>query len=347
METHYSVHDVVRFKIVEKTGFLKRYLSGTEIQYKNFEADRSDDLDFVVRLGEFTPRNTDCIVLDDKYYIKRDYIFCEEDSYKLAKWKFEISGFESGNMRVSVSSNLSGSFFVSGFIIDSLLRFKLETMGYSVVHASCVSKDGRAIALSSQSGGGKTRIALHLVENEYDFLGDNFLIIKNGRALSFLSPLNVFTYNLSPSIKSSFGFRQNMVLHLKDLVFRASSSRVKIFTKVNPKSVFSQAIVDESELRCVIVLNPRKDFSTKKISKRELVDRLVNNQKSEFVPFSKYMLEYSYKFDEGIFSDFWHICEENLIKNLPDNLRMLEVEVPPLYDGALLNNILEVIEAGI
>lgn len=93
-ERYFNIHDIVKFKIVNTTPF-KWQFKNIYGSYENFEAVKTDDLDFIVYLGRFKPTNQDCYITEEKYYIKEDYFYCQKDSYKFTNWEFEMSGFES------------------------------------------------------------------------------------------------------------------------------------------------------------------------------------------------------------------------------------------------------------
>ena len=46
----YNIHNIVTFKIVDQTNFLDKYLSNVGMQYKNFEAEKISNPDFIVYL---------------------------------------------------------------------------------------------------------------------------------------------------------------------------------------------------------------------------------------------------------------------------------------------------------
>ena len=342
-ERAYSIHDVVTFKIVDKRSFFSRIFDAIEVEYKNFESEELNNPDFTVYLGNISPSNQDCYILDDQYFIKKDYLFCKESSYKLAKWKLEISGFESANMIICISSNLIGNMFLSP-IIDFLIQFKLNERGYSLVHASCVSRNNHAYLFPALSGGGKTTVAMHFVENGFDFLGDNFVVLHDGEALSFLSPLNIFTYNLTPIIKSNLGVGKMIILALKHLLYKMTLGYAKIFTKINVRTVFPNAIVDKSIVDSVSILIPKEEVRIENISKEELIGHLAMNQKLESSSFLDYMLEYSYMFPDSKLATHWNRYKENLRKNIGEDIPIYKIEVPQKYDTNTFERIVKVIE---
>lgn len=347
IEKYYNIHNIVKFKIVDKNNFFNRLFSDVFVQYKNFESEEIDKPDITIYLGNFTSSNQDCCILDDKYYVREDYLYCKGDSYKLAKWEFEISGFESGNMIACISNNSIGSMFISGNIIDFLIHYKMNEKGYPMVHASCVSKNTHAQLFSARSGGGKTTIALNLLDNGFDFLGDNFITLHENNVLSFLSPLNIFTYNLTPIIKGNFGVKSRIVLSFKNLLYKVTMGYVKIFTKINVKDIFMEKIIDKSQLEAMFIIIPKEKFQIGRIGKDELIEHLVMNQKLDSPYFLKYILEYSYMFPESKLANHWNRYKDILGRNLSDDILFYKVEVPQRYDREVFGKILEVIENGI
>jgi len=344
IEKFYNVNNIIKFKIINNLGFLDKYFDNLVIQYKNFESTNIDNFDFTVYIGRFTPSNERCYILDDNYYIKNNYFYCKNDMYKTAKWSFEIKNFESGNMEARISSNVFGRFFISGFLIDFLIHYKMTEKGYPFIHASGVSKGNSAFLFVGRSGSGKTSIALNFVERGFYYLGDNFIILHKGHALSFLSPLNIFTYNLSPIIRKNIK-NKNLILKIKSLVYKLTLGYVKIFTKINVHDIFPDSIIKQSKIKSIFLILPKKELNIKKIEKNELIDHIVMNQKLEFQYFINYLLEYSYMFPDSKFSEnHWKKYREMLKNNLNDDISIYRVEVPQSYDQSIFDEIAKLVE---
>ena len=340
-EKNYSIHDVVTFKIVNKDNFLNGLLSNIELEYKNFESEKITDPDFTIYLGDFTPSNQDCCILDNEYYVKEDYFYCK-DSYKIAKWKLEMSGFESGDIKVKISTNHIASMFIHGFLMDPLINFKLNEKGCALVHGSCVSKDNRAYLFTAQGGGGKTSTALYAVERGFNFLGDNFIILDKSYALSFLSPLNIFSFNLAPIVKKNMCIKKKTEFHFKDLFYKVTNYRG--VTKINVKEIFPDSLDDESKLQSVFLLIPKEKFGIVEINKEELIGHMVANMKLDSFPFIKYMMEDSYMFPESRMATHWAHYKENLKQNLSEDIRIYKIEVPQRYNMNTFERILGLIQ---
>ena len=338
---YYNIHNILTFKIVDENGILNRIFDTIRIEYKNFESEELKKPDFTIYLGKFTPSNQDCYILDNKHCIKEDYFYCK-DSHKIAKWEFEMSGFETDNLIVRISTNPFASMIISGFVIDPLIIFKMNEKGYPIVHSSCVSKDDHAHLFTAQGGGGKTSTALYSVERGFNFLGDNFIILDKGHVLSFLSPLNIFSFNLAPIVRKNMSIKSRAEFYFKDLLYRMRGPRV--VTKINVKDVFPDSLANKSKLDSVFLLIPKEKFDIAEIDKEELIRYFAANLKLDSFPFLKYLMEYSYMFPESKMATHWDRYEESLRKNLDDNISIFRVEVPQKYDTNTFEGIWRIIQ---
>lgn len=343
MEKNYNIHNIIRFKVIANK------ISGRmDIEYKNFESGTVDNPDFIVYLGDFVPSNKGCFVIDNKYYIKENYLYCE-DSYKTGRWKIEVSGLEKEGTTIKLSTNLFGTLvadmFICAFIIDFLIRFKINEKGYSIVHASAVSKNGKAYLFPAQSGAGKTTTAVYFAENGYNFLGDDFVILYNGNVISYLTPLNIFAYNLNPIVLKNLRFSEKCVLGLKNLLYITTSGYIKIFTKMNPKSMFPNKIIDYySKLNAVFLLVPKRIFRVEITNPDVVINNLFINLKLESFPFFHYLLEYAYIFPDSNIAVHWEKCKENLIRNLGRYATLYTIDVPKRYDKKTFESILSLVD---
>lgn len=344
IEKYYTIHDIVNFKIVERNGYLKRLFSNVFVQYHGFESP-SMNPDIVVNLGDFVPANEQCSILDDTFFIKENYLYCAGDSYKQARWQFQASGFEDSKLSASVSTNLLGGLFVQGVLIDFLIQYEMNRRGFPMIHASGVSKDNRAYVFSARSGGGKTTIALNLLDRGFQFLGDNFVIIHDGEVMSYHSPLNLFTYNLAPSIKRKLEPKEQLVLKLKNALYRLSLGYIKLFTKINVHDVFERSLTDRAQLKAACVIVPKACFEIEHISKAQFIDHVVTNQKLDFLAFMEYAREYSFLLPKSQMARHWERYAANLERGISDDTSFIRVEVPRHYDDATMNRLTQMITA--
>jgi hypothetical protein len=341
VEKYYSIHDIVNFKIVNNAPFLSRILPFWDTELRVFESERKLDPDFTIYLGRFSPQNSNCYILDDRFYIKEDYLFCS-DSYKYARWELRMSGLEGAGLEVHISANPFAWLLLPDLIINPLIWFKLNEKGYAIVHGSGVVKEDRAYIFTGRGAAGKTTIALNLLERGFRLLGDHFVVLNGDAVFSFLSPLHIADFNLTASLRKRMKSRQKVIFWLNQISQKVTG--LQFGTKIGPKTMFPGLTEDKARLRSVFVLLPRNGFKAEQISKEEFIACMIANQKLESIPFIKYMMEYSYLFPRSNMATHWVRYEENLIRSLSEAKVLYRLEVPPRYDNGTLNNIFEVLQ---
>ncbi len=336
MEKYYSIHDIVTFKVVNNAVLLSRILPFWDIELRDFESKQKDEPDFTICLGKFSSQSPNCHILDDKFYIQEDYLYCS-DSYKYAKWRLKISGFSGGSMEVHVSANPFAWLLLPDFIINHLIWFKLNEKGYAIVHGSGVVKDDRAYIFTGRGAAGKTTVALNLVERGFKLLGDHFVILGNNAVLSFPLPLHIVDFNLTPFIRRRMKARHRLLFRVNQISQKITG--LQMGTKISPKTLFPGLTQDKANVHSVFLLLPRKEFKVKKISKEEFIAHVISNQKLESLPFIKYMMEYSYLFPRSNMATHWARYEANLSQSLSVAQAFYQVEVPLKYDNETLDRI--------
>jgi len=336
VEKHYSIHDIVNFRIVNNASFLRRVLPFWDIELRPFESERKAEPDFTIFLGKFSPKIPDCLILDDRFHINQDYLYCS-DSYKWAKWQLEMSGFNGGSMEVHVSANPFAWMLLPDIIINPLIWLKLNEKGCAIVHGSGVVRDGKACLFAGRGAAGKTTVALNLVERGFKLLGDHFVVLNNENVLGFLSPLHIAGFNLTPFIHRRMKVRHRIFFQLDRLSQRVTG--LQVGTKLSPKTLLPGLTEDKARLNSVFLLLPRTRFKAEKVSKEELIAHMIPNQKLESFPFIKYVMEYSYLFPRSNMAGYWTQYEQNLSQALGAARDFYRVEVPMTYDNETLEEI--------
>lgn len=338
----YNLHNIMNFTIDNDLPFPSRFINTFDAEYMSFETElQQSQSDLTIAFGKFSPDLKDTLILDNKIYIKENYIY-GEDSYKAAKWRFDLRGFDKGDISLRIDCNVAASLIVSGYLIDPLLHYKLTELGYTLIHGSCVNKNGRAYLFTAQGGGGKTSTALNATRRGYSFMGDNYIIAYKGVALSYLSPLNIFHFNLNSIITENMSFQKRFEFQLKNYLRKLTG--LSIATKIDPRSIMPGPWTDEAELKSILLLLPKETFQVSDIGREELIDKISYNMKIDLCYFQKYFLEYSYMFPKSFPATFWRKYTELLDQNIPDSIKTFQVAVPRKYNQDVFEKLLEVIE---
>jgi len=339
-ELEYCIHDILSFRVQKKS---QPWIhSSIREEYQNFLSNASSDPALTVTIGDFHPDCTGCTVLDNIFHIKKDYIYCE-DSYKRAQWKFELTGLESGHTQLKISGNYFAKYIIPGFLIDPIITYKLNELGCSLVHGSAVCNNHGTHLFTAQGGGGKTSTALYATERGCQFMGDNFIIVRKGHAMPYLSPLNIFSFNMLPYLERNIPWQIKLGYHMRNMLFPLTG--LQMVTKINPTDldIYSPSI--PSPLRTICMLVPHERFGSSKIDINELVRRIAFNLRVDFSFFTKYIMQYSFIYPQSSLAKYWNTYEENLMCNLQNiSDSSYRIEVPQKYDLNTFEKIWELIE---
>jgi hypothetical protein len=339
-EFGYCIHDLLSLRVLMRS---QPWIhSAIHTEYQNFFSNAISNPDLTVIIGNFEPDNNDCTILDNTFHIKQDYIYCK-DSYKRAHWKFELTGLESGHTKLKIYGNFFARFIISGFLIDPIINFKLNEKGYSLVHGSSVCNDRGSHIFTAQGGGGKTSTALYATERGCQFMGDNFIIVHNGQAMSFLSPLNIFSFNMLPYLKQYIPWHTKFGFHVKKIFFLLTG--LNIVTKINPEYINICSPSKQYPICKIFMLVPHERFSNSKVNINKLVQHMAFNLRVDFSFFTKYLIQYSFIFPNSALAKYWNTYEENLTRNFQNiHESSYLIEVPQKYDLNTFEKIWELIK---
>jgi HprK-related kinase B len=72
--------------------------------------------------------------------------------------------------------------FINALYINRMLR-----AGWMLCHGAAVTRDGKGLAISASSGGGKSTLALHLLSRGFSFVSNDRLLVRAGEARAQMS----------------------------------------------------------------------------------------------------------------------------------------------------------------
>lgn len=327
----YDVHGLLSLSVSTRSSMLKRYLDNIHGQLHGFRSSKQSHARLSIVVGPFEPDLEGTELLDDSFWVKDGYLFTRGER-KFASWRLEVT-LTDEDIVCRVDTNLAGAVTKPHFFAEFLIQYALARHGASVIHAAALEKDGQVILLPGSSGGGKTTICMTLMDSGFSFLGDNYTIIYRGRAYSYPSPLNVFSYNLVPQIRMSLGRRGLLDLRLRLLLYQLSGGYLKIFKKVDPAAVVPR-MSDSGEIRTVCFLTPsnRNKVDVRAMPRELALRRLDKNMQLEWHDFAESLDSYSYA-GGSEFSSFWDNALKLLDTNVAPKVTFNEIVVPERYDS--------------
>ncbi|NPE27876.1 hypothetical protein HNV12_07870 [Methanococcoides sp. SA1] len=339
---HYNIHDIYKFTINDNSSCKLFDILNSDFSY--FEEINVENPDLVLNIGEFTPQNHDCYIIDNKYHIKDDYIFCT-DSIGKYKWMTEISGFESGKIVINFKILSRKTIFdiclpLYTYLLEGFLMYSLSFRGYHTIHSAAVCKNDDVFLLAGRGGSFKTSLVMDLIRKEgFSYMSDDKTIIHDNYAFAYPLNLNRFVFMLE---NMEFEKYKNKLEKL-NLIKHLLTSKKQAINKNK------QIIKNDSSIKKLIfvskTLSPCLKIS--KISGREnIVQKLIENNRLELClhgshlpsltkiktnPFYRYMDEYSYVFPKSNVGKYWSTLEEGLTE-IFDIDEVYEIQFPNNYD---------------
>ena len=202
----YDFHGLVGMRIIDhERGDLKG-LAGVDDAFSYFQVESLSGVpDVTLELGSFEPHNHDCYLVDHKYHVRQNYLYCE-DGWRSFRWRIEIEGFESGPTHVRLTMRGGGlrrvvlpGMYSKMLLTRQLLAQELRAKGCLLAHAAGAARSGRAVVFHGRGGNYKTSVLMSLLRSspEWRPLGDDGVILKENQALSFPTYPALFGYRLA------------------------------------------------------------------------------------------------------------------------------------------------------
>lgn len=352
-ERYYNIHNLLKFKIVSKRNCIRSF---EDINYffSYFETERFTDEDILLRVGEFSPNNTNCKIIDHKYYIKDNYFYCKDQEGNIT-WEVEINGFEKGKAIIKFHSHcrrieqlLLPEYLAQNIILRPLIELKLLEKGYVVIHGLGLAEDKNSILIAARGGAHKTRTIMDALKlKEAKLIGDDRLIIgEGGKVYSYPLFLKLVLFrmkNLQSEKISVIRDRISMIAYL----YGGADENVKKYVK--DESNFANLVLVQRKEGCASC----NEYVPRKITLNECCDRLTNSSKMEmfssglqsmgFVPFYKYMQAYSFIFPTGLVGNYWERYNTKLQVILA-NTDIFDLSIPENYTSNLLRYYFELMK---
>lgn len=315
---NYDLHGLFGLRIIRNQTI--DLLRDINLRFSYFQVDEIDRNDLTINIGEFEPSNRGCYVVDRKYHVGEDYVYCR-DSESRARWEFEILGLEEEKTVLNFNGFIRGlhqivypHVFAQNLVGRSLLEYKLSQHGYYLVHAASVVEDDRAFLLVGRGGANKTSITMDLVRNKrLEFQADDWAIFHRDRVLSF------------PTHFLEFNFR---LQHLPSEGLRGLGDRLRLIQYLNQRQDYRSLPVqvrDSCRLAAIILLFKTNGsrLTIEEIEPHQALEQLlINNKLEETITsmsmgvtlqgFARPMFAYSFAYPNSRLANYWSQVREGL-----------------------------------
>ena len=330
--SRYNIHGFCTVDIIDHSGLVIETMLDVQHRYQCFRVDHDPAVapDLRVTIGNFKPYTAGCTQLDDMWWIKEGYLYHDGETYKMgARWSFDVSGLDGGMLELRIAANTLGRPFIAGKIMDAFIFYLLQQRGCSLLHASEVAHDGEAFVFAARGGGGKTTLALAAAfQNGMAFMGDNFVILKNGIVYSYLSDLNMFGYNLHPRVWENLTRFEKARFRALAVVYRLTSGYIKIFSSVSPLRFLQGSLCDSARMKKLNMMRTYDSYSCAPLLKEDLIPCMTSNMKLEFFSFVRHAAAYACLFPDSSLAKIWDVYPETLAANLPEDVDLQMITVP-------------------
>ena len=339
---NYNIHNLLKIRVSGNDGFDL----GRKLKWVFFEGEEDiKEPDITLNIGKFKPSNNDCDIIAHKYHVRENYFYCK-DKGKKTKWELEIFGFEEGNTTVNFNGKDSGlkgiifpNFLAQEFLIP-LIEYKLAQKNHFLMHAGAVSKNSNAHIFTGRPGAYKTTLIMDFIRRaNFDFLGDDRIIVNKKRVLCFPTSLFLFEFMLKNISNENRSLLDDICL-FKHILIRKNEYNMPILNYSKFKSLF---FVSRADINSV---------NKTELALKEGIDKLVVNNKAEYVTstpttpsgqFYKYMLVYSVVFPNNKIAEHGDVLRKGLEKVLK-GVPMYEIEMPYEYDLGVFDEVLKFVE---
>lgn len=235
--TSFDIHGLLTLELVSERGDAHRFL-GDELTYFRVPSTECPDVRVVV--GPLPPLRGSVILLDNRKYAMSGESISFTRQYKVFRLRLGFNSLQGPETILHYDGHpLAYRLLFLKFIIP-VLRLRLLQQGFTLVKASAIEREDGACLLPAWSGGGKTTLVVHALEQDYTMLSDTFsLVSEHGEVYPFPRPLHVFWRNLvtCPSLSAYIGRGEWFVFLLKYLIYVLSLRTLNLSHRLDLEGV--------------------------------------------------------------------------------------------------------------
>lgn len=289
-----------------------------QAEYGALRDDASEPPDLEVTVSDFDLHTNGNLSRFGRYSVWEDWIYAN-DSYKVARWKFALRGLGAQTTQLFFQGGPFSLDFLQHYLVEQIMRYKVSERGSTLVHGSCVAKDGLSVLCPGLGHTGKTALALRKVLEGWQFQADDYVFVSSvGETLSYPRRLHIsdHMHDACPDGMRNLSGRHRLSIKTKKLIYYLSLKYGDLSEALQITELIPQAqVAARARLGAVVLLIGTDGTEVKEprpIETDELIDRIAAINSREGLPFVKVML--AHQPSEGLMSlhEWWGLERENL-----------------------------------
>lgn len=332
IERSYDIHGLVRVRLISRH---RSVLEGLDYPLSFFETNqRCGKPEIVLDIGDFPPSNQGSYLVNHRFHVKDNYIYCEERTGR-ARMKWEVEGFENGPIEIRFHGKAVGAhnliapnLLAHDQLLMPMIEQSLARKGLFLAHGCGIVTDGSAQLFLGRGGARKTTVVLDAVARKSRILGDDRVILdpSGGKAYSFPQFSRIVEYLVEKKRNERLGMMMKMAL-----IHRLHK---------NPPQAESFWASEPSRVTSLNLLTPRcsmRSLEKQRIDRASALRMMTANnmaeQSASSLPgvnrktFPESVTAYSLVFQDSWIAGYWEGIEE-LLKRLPDDITFFRIVTP-------------------
>lgn len=311
-----------------------RFVKRVEKEFKNqvVSVDASRRPDVSVRFGKFDVPSGLATSRGSGLFVDKNVIFARE-SFRGARFEFMLSGLEDSSLQLDFSGNILSLLVAVKQYVEPAIRYVLELSGRPMVHSTFLVKENSGALVAASGGAGKTTLLLRWIEENPVFLSDDFTIISEGRALSYVTPLRLGFRNLleSPLLRN-MSLRDHGEIAVRTALRHMLMGKARLaFKKGIEELVPSVKIVSDAKLESVVLLRGMaRRLEAEKISAQDMAKAVAKINREEMYRYPFYIETYARSFPESPLFGFFDAHEKRILANI-QNLPCFAIKIPQTW----------------
>jgi len=204
-------------------------------------------------------------VLRSSIYKYGNITFCDQEEASFCFWD------KKRGVIFILASDIINSQWL-GYLSDLMVLDVLRKRGYITLHASAVTIGKKGIIFPAYSGGGKSTLALFLLENGSNFLSDDIIILRKERKKFYMYSLSNY---LSLKKIDAYHYSSRYKAFLKK--GKVKSNGYKIFFRAN--ELYPNSILDRASVNLILFphLYTSGKIKIKKLSVKYTFNKLLQH----------------------------------------------------------------------